>query len=636
MGRYQVKAPNGHTYEYEAPDDATPQQLDAMAREVSGYAKNYPVTDEHPAPAAPAAPPPSLGRELLENTQNDVAGIVQGVVALPDMAATAAGKVMSAVPTVAGYGLDALGYGKAGNYMHGVARGLAHPYQIGDAVESVSPTPDTTSGKVNRFIGQMAGGAIGMPASAVENVVARFAGEVPKGFASTAVKAVAPSIVDDAKQAGVRVMTSDVKPPRTFIGKTAQAVGERIPITGTGLDRAAQQTERVNAVKAIAQDFGAASGDELASPAIDGVAKDLATRRGAELTRLTRQKDAVIDKLADPVPVNSATQAIDREIGKLESLKTSSYTPVIAKLNDWRKAIQGQSLRNIETLRKQIGEEFKTPDMASVRGVAEKALSNIYGPLREDMGSFIKATGDAGDFIKWKSANEALAGMVGDLKNAGLKKALRNADSTPEDVASLLFSQKPSSIRTLYAGLSPVGRGKAQAAILQKAVEKAGGLENISPDRFATQISSLGKSIGVFFQGNDLVRIEGLARVLKATQRAAQSGVAPATGVQAMPYVMGAGFTELFGVAGGLAAAGGTGLLARAYESPPVRNLLLKLGQSKAGSRQESLLIERTSAAIAAAAQNHGSTSSFLNDNISTITSAVASPGRADTNSEQQ
>jgi hypothetical protein len=50
MGHYQVQAPDGHTYEFEAPDDATPQQLDAMTREVAGYGKKYPVD-------APQAPP---------------------------------------------------------------------------------------------------------------------------------------------------------------------------------------------------------------------------------------------------------------------------------------------------------------------------------------------------------------------------------------------------------------------------------------------------------------------------------------------------------------------------------------------------------------------------------------------------
>jgi hypothetical protein len=88
--------------------------------------------------------------------------------------------------------------------MHGVARGLANPFQIGNAVESVSPTPDTTSGKVNRFVGQTVGGAVGFPGSAAENVVAKIAGEVPKGFVSPAatVAKVAPTIVNDANAGG--------------------------------------------------------------------------------------------------------------------------------------------------------------------------------------------------------------------------------------------------------------------------------------------------------------------------------------------------------------------------------------------------------------------------------------------------
>jgi hypothetical protein len=56
VAKYHVQTPDGHIYEYEAPDDATPQQLDAMAREVAGYAKNYPVVNKKAPPAKPAAP----------------------------------------------------------------------------------------------------------------------------------------------------------------------------------------------------------------------------------------------------------------------------------------------------------------------------------------------------------------------------------------------------------------------------------------------------------------------------------------------------------------------------------------------------------------------------------------------------
>jgi hypothetical protein len=268
--------------------------------------------------------------------------------------------------------------------------------------------------------------------------------------------------------------------------------------------------------------------------------------------------------------------------------------------------------------------------MAAVRKVAQQSLSNIYGPLREDMGAFIKASGEPGDFNKWKRANDTLAGMVGELKNTALKRALRNADSTPEDVSSLLFSAKPSDVRLLYSGLSPAGRAKAQAAILQKAVEKAGGMENVSPERFATQLNSLGKSVGVFFNGKDLARVEGLTRVLKATQRASDAKLAPPTGVHAVPLMLGAGFDHFFGLAGGIAAAGGTGLLARAYESVPVRNLLLKLGQSKPGSAEEGALLKRAGAALAAAAQSRSPAPGILNDNISTISSAAASADQND------
>jgi hypothetical protein len=624
MGKFQVQAPDGHVYEFEAPEGATPQQLDAMSREAAGYAKNYPVTTG----SKPSAPEPSIGKQLVDATVNDVAGIVQGAAALPDLAAKGVGKVVSTIPTALGYGLDKLGYGDAGNYMHGVAHNLANPFQIGETVEKIAPTPENTAGKVGRFASQMVGGAVGFPGSAAENLTAKIAGEVPKGFvpaSETVAKVAAPSIVKDAEQAGVRVMTSDVKPPRTFIGKTAQAVGERIPITGTGGPRAAQQTERINAVKSAAQEFGAANGDELASPAVDAVAKDLATKRGALLTRLTAQKNAVIDKLHGSVPTEGASQAIDQEISKLEATGLNSYTPVIAKLNDFKQALQNKNLSAIEMIRKQVGEDFKAPDMASVRGVAEKALSNIYGPLREDMGAYIRANGDPADFNKWKQANDQLANMVGDLKNTAMKRALRNADTTPEDVASLLFSQKPSDVRLLYDGLSSAGRGKAQAAILQKAIEKAGGLENISPDRFANQVNGLGKSVGVFFRGDDMRRIEGLTRVLDATKRAAQASVAPPTGVQAVPYAMGAGFTEMFGIPGGLTAAGATGLIARAYESAPVRNLLLKIGQSKPGSAQEGVLLRRAAKMIPAAIQSKIG-SGIINDNVPRTGLAVASP----------
>jgi hypothetical protein len=65
------------------------------------------------------------------------------------MAATAVGKVASVVPNAIGYGLDKLGNKSAADWIQtNVTHPLANPFQIGDAIESVAPTPDSTSGRL--------------------------------------------------------------------------------------------------------------------------------------------------------------------------------------------------------------------------------------------------------------------------------------------------------------------------------------------------------------------------------------------------------------------------------------------------------------------------------------------------------
>lgn len=563
--------------------------------------------------------------QFFDNLQNDVAGIAQGAASLPDMLATGAGKVLSTLPNLISQGLEAAGHGDAAQWVQeNITHHLANPVQLGDAIEGISPTPDTTAGHANRFIGELVGSAVAFPQAAAEKAVAKLVGEVPK--------AVIPSpkpapITNDAKEAGVRVLTSDVRPPRTFIGKSAQAIGERIPIAGTGAVREAQQAERIAAVKNIAREHGI-EGDALTSPLVDEVAKDLAKTRGAMLDKFTAQKNAVIEGIPGAVPAPQTISAIDAQIARLNGINSDAYAPVISKLKTFRDQLgSGKTLSQIEGNRKLLGDMFADPNLASIRGDGEKAINALYDPLRSDMGAFIKANGEKADYAKWKSANAALSDMAGQLKNRTLKTALSTADTTPENVARLLFSTKPSDVRLLYNGLSAEGKAKAQAAVIQRAIEKSGGLENISPDRFASQIHGMGKQVGILF-GENSARLNGLARVLKMTQRASQASVAPPTGVQAVPYAMAAGFTELFGLYGGIAAAAGTGLLARAYESAPVRNILLKLGRTKAGSSQERVLLKRAGVALNAAMQKHVPEAA----NSNTLASAAAQPQENDQN----
>lgn len=395
--------------------------------------------------------------------------------------------------------------------------------------------------------------------------------------------------VAEAKQHDIPVMTSDIAPPRSFFTNWIQSLGEKIPLAGTGGLRSQQQGRRIAAVRNIVRSFG----DEDLAGASDAVMKDLLEKRGGMLTKYADMKNNVIDKIEGVVPMNNTVKAIDAQIARLSKLKTEKVQPVISVLEDFKQSIENQSLSNIEDLRKVLGESFKGSDMSSVRSLGEGTVSSIYGPLREDMGNFIKQNSPS-DFRKWDVANKRLANMIGEVKKTSLKSVLSRGDATPELVQKLIFSNKPSEVRLLYRNLSPQGRASARIAILQRAAQKAGGIESISPDKFANEVKRLGDNVGVFFEGGDLQQLKGLVRALEITKRASQASAAPPTGVQVAIPVGAAVLADIFGSSGAaIASSASVGILARMYESAAVRNILIKLSTLRKGSREEAIMYER-------------------------------------------
>jgi hypothetical protein len=448
------------------------------------------------------------------------------------------------------------------------------------------------------------------------------AGGRAAGVRMEAPSAALPAAVREAEDAGVRVMTTDVRQPTTFAGRWLQRTGEMIPMAGTGGPRAAQQQERIDASVELLRNYGVTEASAADNTIISNVAKDLLARRGENLTKYTGMKTEVIERLSQPnttVPVAKSVAKIDEEIARLNKISPTQFKPVVDRLMTWRDdltgtrevalpngqtqtVVQGQPLATIEVLRKQIGEAFTDPSLAAVRSEGEKVLSRIYAPLREDMADYIKANGQRRDFDKWNIANKQLASMAGELELGAMKAALAKGDTSPEVIRTMLFSAKPSDIKALYRGLSAEGKRNARTAVLQEAFNKVGGnFENLSPDQFKRQLIRLGSPIGVFFSGQDLKAVEGLTRALKMTEQAGRAGVSPPTGVQAVPVVGAAVLTDILGGAGAGIVGGATiGGIARLYESAPVRNILLKLPQTTKGSPQEQELIKQLTVALRA------------------------------------
>jgi hypothetical protein len=399
--------------------------------------------------------------------------------------------------------------------------------------------------------------------------------------------------IAEAERSGRRVLTSDAIQPQTFSGRTAQTVGERIPLAGTGGLRRTQQTQRVDAIKDAAKSFGADDSDELLS----AVSKDLVKTRGETVKRFNDLKVEVIERLGESkqaVPVPKALKKIDDEIARLSESGTEATGDVVAELQKFKAILSDKNLRALELNRKILGESFKKSDLSHVQDVGEAAVRRIYKPLIEDMGDFIKANGQPKDFNKWKAANRKLKDLVDELQDNAFKNVLKKSDVNPESVKRMLFSQEPSKIRRLSANLSREGRKKAQAAVMSKAVDDATKFDELSPEKFMSQIQKLSKSTGIFFRGKDAERLRGLERYLKLTQRAGVAGANPPTGAQLSLPVGGAILADLAGGAGaGLASGATAGLLFRAYESAPVRNMLLRMSRVKVGSKEEAALFRR-------------------------------------------
>jgi hypothetical protein len=418
---------------------------------------------------------------------------------------------------------------------------------------------------------------------------------VPTGQAATELAETAAR----AEAAGITPLTSDIVLPQTFIGKGVQAAGERVPFIGTGPRRVTQQAERVEAIRNVMRDFGA---DEMAT-ATDDVMADLLKKRGKDLSKYTGMKTEVIDRVSDlsqalgkDVDVSKTTASFTDEIARFEKIGTGESKTAANVLKEYSEAIQGKSLAEIEQIRKEFGNKLRSPDLATVRSELEKSASKVYKSMNKDMGDFIKEFGEPRDYTKWKVANQRLSGMMGDLKQTSLKSILQKGEATPEVVEKMLFSQKPSEIRLLYRNLNSEGKKAAKAAILQRAAFKAGGVDKMSTAKVLTQLNKLQKSTGVFFNREDKQVLRGMMEALELTRRAEVSGLHPPTGAQIAPVATGGFLAYMLGgpVKAG-AAIGGIGAIARAYESKPVRNALLKIATSK-GEKQQAALNQLTKA----------------------------------------
>ena len=406
------------------------------------------------------------------------------------------------------------------------------------------------------------------------------------------------SIIEAGEGAGVRVPTSDVV-DQTRAGKLAAQTGEVIPYLGTGGMRRAQQGQREELATAISGSFPPVSPDEVFESLkrqTDKVKKAAGTARGD-----------IINKTADiQSDLSNAIPAIDKEIDRLTNLPNGEPrkvvdTDTVSKLQAYKAdLVADPTMRGVEQLRTNFREGVKGDDATKVlQGRSQAAVDNIYSAMTKDLDAIIKDNLTSNEFRQWKNSNRVYAQEASKIKKSRLKNILNTGDIVPEKATAMLFSKKPSEVNTLYKSLDTKGRQAGRASIIADATKKAMD-ENgqINVNRFAGELKKNKTATDIFFKGKDKKVLEGYKRLLNATRRGQDFNVTTPTGQQ----MLGAG--GLVGTGAGMidpafmSTVGSAGAAARIYESEVMRDFLLKLSNTKAGSIESDRLIREYMPAV--------------------------------------
>lgn len=630
MPKYTLKASDGASYTLDSPNELTQDQLNTAFSEA--LQQSQPTQQQAPQQQQPSYDDQGRGYAAARNFLNEATfGFGKNAVA----------------------GLRSLGSGDYQKELAYQKKQLSGDFEqypatsvisgIGGAVgTSLAATPARVAnwvGKGGSFLsraGRMA--AVGAPSGALYGVGNRQEGETipeaavrggvtgaafaPVGVAAgdlvsggvravrgsvqgvknlrSGTKQISPKqqIIKEAESRNIPIRTSDLIPPTTRAGRTAELAARAVPFVGTGGQVAKQQESRLSAVSEELVKYNPDLGQNPETLKL--LSDEITSSVKGAIKKLREDKVGILNNAlyntGETVPLTKTNEKIDELINKWgpnAGAGSEEATKLVSQLMDLKTRFNANTgTKFLENERELLSTQYA--DNPTVKSLANQ----IYGPLNEDMGSFIKGKNFA-DYSKWKFSNKKISSMIDENQYSALGKIIDKSEVTPEIVKTSIFSNKPSDLNRLNKNLSDEGRKKVQSVIIGDIADKASftnpnGTKGFSPERFISEIEKKGNQIDVFFDPKDKASLQGLSRVLNATRGAGQAALNPLTGAQLT------GVTSL-GVLGsltnstlqGATLAAGIGLAGRGYESKMVRDLLVTLSKIKKNSPEEKLLINK-------------------------------------------
>ena len=420
---------------------------------------------------------------------------------------------------------------------------------------------------------------------------------------------------------GVPVFRSDIMPPDTAGAQGMQSFREGV-LGGMGGPRAAQQRARNQAVVNVLSEFDVVPG-QRSSMITEELAQGFIEPRRNAINRYSTQKREALATVpeGEPIDVSDTVEYLTQQIDDLtrrgsynadvnipqtpgasavvDAQQTNVFQPLIQHLSRYRAAFQNKDINDLEALRRQFGEFFVPQEgMARVSRPNQGIENEVYRRIRNDIGEAVRRSGGEEAYERWADANRNLSNIQSDLNNDALRSLVRSVDergtmaieANPEVIRRLVSSKDAEVVREVFERLDTTGRNRATAAVMQDIMESATpDIRNVSPNRFANELYDNMERRGVVMTPDQQQRLDGLEVLLDRTRRAETAVNArpqdPGQAVSAIPgarYSLARSISQnpLIGAAAGVGSLGILGAVARRYDSPRVRDMLLDLATS--------------------------------------------------------
>jgi len=370
---------------------------------------------------------------------------------------------------------------------------------------------------------------------------------------------------------------------------------ERMPLTGTGGLRIAQREQRVESLRWLADRFNLSPNTNYGA----GVIRSLNANKGAQMDAARTLVREGVDAMADNnVILRDFRLSIRDIIAAEEKLGPDlANKGVVNLLNKVRNAVwQGGAAQDFGRGFGRINDwlEYLYTQSASAAPGARKVLDGAADALRRDLTRHAtEEGGEAG--ARWLAGSTQIQQLVKEQGTKTLRALIEAGNVDQQVIRTTMRSGDEKLMRFMVDNLSDDGVNAARQMVLRDAMRVAGWRRTpaaealVDPKKFLRWMEAepVERQMRALFpEGVERDTINGMLEYLRMTAAAQETG-------KGVGMAAAGGLGQFSANALNLVSLGLVGAAGHAYQSQPIRNLLLRLEHVKSDPRMKDAVMEQ-------------------------------------------